>query len=328
MDVGCFLNSQAPQGTPPSQLGKELVEQTRAARDAGFDLVSAGQHYVTDYVQMQLVPLLSRLSAEAGSMKVGTGVVLLPLHHPVAIAEQTTSMAAFCDDFFVGVGAGYRDVEFEAFGVPKRERASRLTEGVELMQRLWTEESVTYDGDHYQVDDLTITPRPEEEPEVWVAANAGRAVERAARIGDAWFVNPHATIAEIREQKREIYDPTREELGEGTEVPVFREAFVADTHEEAVETARDHLWEKYQRYISWGQDEAMEDEDDLHRPFEELAEDRFVLGTPEEVCEQIERYEEELNANAVVLRMSWPSMDNADAVECIRRMGDDVIPYV
>ena len=328
MDVGLFLNSQAPKGTPLSTLGEELIAQTRAAREANFDLVSAGQHYLSDYVQMQLIPLLSRLTAEAGSMKLGTGVVLLPLHHPVEIAEQAVSMASFCDDFFVGVGAGYRDVEFEAFGVPKRERASRLTEGVELMERLWTQDSVTYEGDHYAVEDVSITPRFDEKPEVWIAANAGRAVERAARIGDAWFVNPHATVSEIRKQKHEIYDPAREELGEDTAVPVFREAFVAETHEEAVETARDYLWDKYQRYIEWGQDEAMEDEDDLHKPFDELAEDRFVLGTPAEVCEQIERYEEELNADSVVLRMSWPSMPNEKTLECIELMGDEVVPNV
>jgi alkanesulfonate monooxygenase SsuD/methylene tetrahydromethanopterin reductase-like flavin-dependent oxidoreductase (luciferase family) len=327
MDVGCFLNSQAPQGTPLSTLADDLIAQTRAARDADFDILTAGQHYLADYVQMQLVPLLSRLTAEAGSMTVGTGVVLLPLHHPVEIAEQATSMASFCDDFFVGVGAGYRDVEFDAFGVPKHERASRLSEGVELMERLWTEESVTYEGDHYAVEDVSITPRPDEKPEVWVAANARRAVQRAARIGDAWFVNPHATVTEIEEQKR-AYDAVREEHGEDTAVPVFREAFVADTHEEAVDTARDYLWEKYQRYIEWGQDEAMEDERDLHRPFDELAEDRFVLGTPAEVCEQIERYEEELNADAAVLRMSWPDMPSEKTIECIELMGDEVVPYV
>jgi alkanesulfonate monooxygenase SsuD/methylene tetrahydromethanopterin reductase-like flavin-dependent oxidoreductase (luciferase family) len=327
MDFGYFMNTQAPAGTDPSAFGEELVAQARAAEAADFDLLTAGQHYLADYVQMQLVPLLGRLSAEAGSMTLGTGVVLLPLHHPVEIAEQVTTLSAFCDDLFVGVGAGYRDVEFESFGVPKRERASRLTEGVELMERLWTEDSVTYEGDHYAVEDVSITPRPDEKPDVWVAANARAAVERAARIGDAWFVNPHATVTEIADQKA-AYDAVREERGEDTGVPVFREAFVAETHEAAVETARDHLWDKYQRYIQWGQDEAMEDADDLHRPFDELAEDRFVLGTPAEVCEQIERYEAELNADAVVLRMSWPGMDVQETLDCVELMGDEVVPNV
>ncbi|MFC6988293.1 LLM class flavin-dependent oxidoreductase [Haloplanus sp. GCM10025708] len=327
MKFGLFVNPQAPAGTAPTALADDLLAQTEAARDAGFDLVTTGQHYLADYAQLQLMPLLARMTAVSGSMRVGSGIVLLPLHHPVEIAEQLTTLSALCDGVVAGVGAGYRDVEFESFGIPKEERAGRLAEGVELMNRLWTEENVTFDGEFYSVDDVSITPRPAEKPDVWVAANARRAVERAARIGDAWFVNPHATVAEIREQKRQ-YDAVREERGEDTDVPVFREAFVAPTRDEAVSAAREHLEAKYQRYIEWGQDEAMEDQEDLHRSFEELAEDRFVLGTPEEACAEIERYEEELNASDVVLRVCWPGMDNERAVECIERIGDDVIPHV
>lgn len=328
MQFGLFLNPQTHAHEPLSGLLDDLFELTRAARGAGFDLVTTGQHYLADYAQAQLMPLLGRLTAEAGSMTIGSGVVLLPLHHPVEIAEQMTTLAAMADGgVVVGVGAGYRDVEFDSFGIPKRERVGHLVEGVELMRSLWTGESVTYDGEFYQVENVAITPRPDETPPVWIAANARRAVERAARIGDAWFVNPHATITEIREQKR-AYDAIREARGEDTAVPVFREAFVADTHDAAVETARDYLWEKYQRYIEWGQDEAMEDARDLHRPFDELAEDRFLLGTPEEVCAEIERYEAELDAQMVVLRVAWPGLPIEDAVKCVQLIGDEVVPNV
>jgi alkanesulfonate monooxygenase SsuD/methylene tetrahydromethanopterin reductase-like flavin-dependent oxidoreductase (luciferase family) len=204
----------------------------------------------------------------------------------------------------------------------------RLVEGIRLLELLWTEEAVTYDGDYYSVEDATISAIPSEKPPIWLAANADRAVRRAAEMSDAWFVNPHSSMGEIRAQKRDIYDPIREERGESTTVPMIREGFVAETEEEAYETAREYLEPKYERYISWGQDEAMEDEQDLHKPFDELAEDRFVLGTPAEVCEQIERYEEELNADSVVLRMSWPSMPNEKTLECIELMGDEVVPNV
>jgi alkanesulfonate monooxygenase SsuD/methylene tetrahydromethanopterin reductase-like flavin-dependent oxidoreductase (luciferase family) len=199
MDFALFLNSQAPTDRSAGELFEGLVTQTCAARDSGFDMITMGQHYLADYVQLQLVPALSRLAAEAGSMTVGTGIVLLPLHHPVEIAEQITTIGAFADGVVAGVGAGYRDAEFDAFGVPKSERGPRLAEGIELMNRLWTETEVTYDGDFYAVEDATITPRPAERPEVWVAANARPAIERAARLGDRWFVNPHATVSEITE---------------------------------------------------------------------------------------------------------------------------------
>ena len=328
MEFGLFLNGQAPDDGSFPDLLDGLVGQTETARDAGFDLVTTGQHYLTDYVQAQLVPLLSRLTAHAGDMTVATGVVLLPLHHPIEIAEQITTLDGLAGGGAIaGVGAGYRDVEFESFGVPKHERGPRLAEGIELMNRLWTEERVTYDGEFYSVEDVEITPRPAEKPPVWVAANARPAVERAARLADAWFVNPHATISEIREHKRR-YDEIRADLGKDTGVPVFREAFVAPTTGEAYEIARPHLESKYRRYVDWGQDEAMEESGDLSREFDDLAEDRFVIGTPAEAAAEIERYEEQLDAERVVLRVSWPGMADERAHECIELIGDEVVPHV
>jgi alkanesulfonate monooxygenase SsuD/methylene tetrahydromethanopterin reductase-like flavin-dependent oxidoreductase (luciferase family) len=324
MDFTLFLNSQAPTDQSAEELFEGLVTQTRAARDSGFDMVTMGQHYLADYVQLQLVPALSRLAAEAGSMSVATGIVLLPLHHPVEIAEQITTIGSFADEVVAGVGAGYRDAEFDAFGVDKRERGPRLAEGIELMNRLWTEKGVSYDGEFYSVEDATITPRPDEKPEVWVAANSRPAIERAAKLGDRWFVNPHATVAEITEQKT-LYDEHKE--GD-TSVPVFREVFVAETTEEAREIARPYLEPKYERYVEWGQDEAMEDAEDLHRPFDDLAEDRFLLGTPEEVCEEIETYQETLDPSHMVCRVQWPGLSYERARECIELIGDEVVPQV
>lgn len=327
MDVGLWLTPQAPAGDDPAALATDLLAQAETARESGFDLLSTGQHYLTEYVQLQLVPLLSRLTAVSGELTLASGVVLSPLHHPVELAEQFATLDALAAGPVVcGVGAGYRDREFEAFGVPKGERTGRLREGVELMRRLWTESSVTFDGEFYSVRDASITPRPADPPPVWVAANARPAVERAARIGDAWFVNPHATLAELRAAK-DAYDAVRRERDADTAVPVFREVFVAPTTREAVETARPYLADKYDRYLDWGQDEAMDDPESLHGSFESLAEDRFLLGTPAEVCAEVERYRD-LDASHLVCRVHWPGMDTERAVECIELLGDEVVPNV
>lgn len=329
MKIGLYLNPQGDSETTGRRLGEELVELARVADAAGFDHLSAGQHYLSEFTQLQLLPFLSRLTGEVSGMEIATGVVLLPFHHPVDVAERIATLDALHDGSTVfGVGAGYRDAEFDAFGVPKRERVPRLVEGLELVDRLLAETGVSYQGDYYAVEDATIPVRPDDGVETWMAANANPAVERAARLADAWFVNPHSTVGEIGAQKRERYDPARAERDRSDAVPVLREAFVAPTREEAVEVARDHLWEKYQTYIDWGQDEAMEDEDDLHRPFDALAEDRFVLGTPAEVCEEIERYERELNASHVVFRCHWPGLSTDRVRECLELIGDEVIPNV
>ncbi|KXB00002.1 luciferase [candidate division MSBL1 archaeon SCGC-AAA259M10] len=325
MKFGLFLNPQAPLGQEPESIFEGLVEQTREARDGGFDLIMTGQHYLTDYIQLQLFPLLSRLSAESGSMTVATGIVLLPLHHPIEIAEMATTLDVIAEDVVVGVGVGYRDIEFESFGVKKSERGDRLKEGVQLMKELWANEEVTFDGEYYSVNNVSINPRPEKNLPVWVAANSRSAIERAARISEGWLVNSHSTVSEILGLKQS-YDDIREQEGETMEVPVIREAFVAPSREEAVEIGRKYLGPKYKRYIEWGQDEAMEDEEDLHRSFDDLTEDRFLLGTPEEVSDQIERCEKKLDANYMIFRIQWPGLPHEKALRCIQLIGDEIIP--
>ena len=86
MKFGLYLNCQTTTDRSPETLLDGLIAQTTAAREAGFDMITTGQHYLSDYVQIQMVPLLSRLTAESGSMKVGTGIILLPLHQPVDVA--------------------------------------------------------------------------------------------------------------------------------------------------------------------------------------------------------------------------------------------------
>lgn len=328
MKIGLYVNPQDTSERTGRELRDGMLELARTADAVGFDHISAGQHYLSDFTQLQLFPFLSRLTGEVENATLSTGVALLPFYHPVDFAERAATLDTLHDGETVfGVGAGYRDEEFEAFGIPKSERVSRTVECVELATRLFTEESVTYEGEHYAVEDATLPVQPEE-PTLWMAANANPAVERAARLSDGWYVNPHSTIGEIEAQKESVYDPVREERGEPTAVPILREAFVAESREAALEVARESLWEKYQRYIDWGQDEAMEDEQDLHQPFDELAEDRFLLGTPEEICAEIERYETELDASHVIVRSHWPGIDYERVRESVELMGDEVIPNV
>jgi alkanesulfonate monooxygenase SsuD/methylene tetrahydromethanopterin reductase-like flavin-dependent oxidoreductase (luciferase family) len=329
MKYGLFVNPQAPSSEAPESLADGMISMAKAASDIGFDHVSSGQHYLSDFTQIQLLPYLARLTGEVDIDELSTGAVVLPLQQPVDLAEQIATIDAMHDGkTHLGVAAGYRDVEFENFGIPKSQRAPRLTEAIEIISQLLTEREVTYDGKFYSVTDATLPFRPDGEIPIWIAANADVAVERSARISDGWFVNPHSTVSEIVQQKQDIYDPVREEAGEDTGVPVIRETFVAPTREEAVDVARKYLEQKYQRYVEWGQDEAMEDDTELSQPFDRLAEDRFLLGTPEEVAAEIQRYKDELNPSHMMFRLQWPGLSYDRSIECIELIGDEVIPNV
>ena len=117
-----------------SQAGRfqEHLEQVRLASAVGFDSVWASQHYLSaPFTYFQPIPVLARVAAESGTMSLGTGVLLLPLHHPVEVAEQIATLDVICGGRFIfGVGLGYRDVENQAMDQDPTQRVGRLVESL------------------------------------------------------------------------------------------------------------------------------------------------------------------------------------------------------
>ena len=200
MKVGLFITNQQTLDTDMVSALDDQFAMVRLARDRGWDSLFSGQHYLNEgnNKQLQTVPLLARLAAEAGEMTIGLGILLLNLHNPVYTAETVATLDIIArGNFIFGVGLGYRDIEFDAFGVPKGERVKRLEEYLTLVERLWTEDRVSYEGPGCRLDNVHMNIRPVQKPRppIWMAANTDPAVKRAARMADAWFINPHATPA-------------------------------------------------------------------------------------------------------------------------------------
>ena len=333
MKLGLFINAQYLPGESMPRKIQESVEQVRAARRAGFDLICAGQHYLSAPYQMSTpFPLLARLAAESGDMEVASTVILVPLHNPVELAESVATMDAICGGRFVfGVGLGYRDEEYAAFGSERGQRVGRLRESLEVMKRLWTEEEVEHRGKFYQVPRVRPSTRPVQKPHppIWVAANGDSAIRRAARWGYPWLVNPHATVPTVAKQLA-LY---RTELGRADQpipqvLPMMRELYLAQDQETAYLESQPYLEGKYSAYASWGQDKALPGEESFTMPFPDLARDRFLLGSPAQVVQEIRRYGDELGVNYLIFRLQWPGMDQGRALRQIEIMGRDVIPEV
>ena len=136
-----------------------------------------------------------------------------------------------------------RQVEFDAFGVPKGERVQRFENYLGLIQRLWTEDRVSYDDSTCHLSNVRMNIRPVQKPRppIWIAANNDPAVKRAARLGDAWFVNPHSTIDTVRRQWA-VYQSELEAVGKAPprELPMIKEVYCAKDRVTAIEMAG--LW--------------------------------------------------------------------------------------
>ncbi len=333
MKLGLFINAQYLPGESMPLKIQESVEQVRAARRAGFDLICAGQHYLSAPYQMSAnFPLLARLSAESGDMEVASTVILVPLHNPVDLAESVATMDAICGGKFVfGVGLGYRDEEYTAFGSERSQRVGRLREALDVMKRLWTEEEVEHHGQYYQVPKVKPSTRPVQKPHppIWVAANGDSAIRRAARWGYPWLVNPHSTVPALAKQLA-LYRTELDRAGQPIPevLPMMRELYLAQDQETAYLESQPYLEGKYAAYASWGQDKVMPGEENFTMPFPELAKDRFLLGSPAQVVQEIRRYGDELGVNYLIFRMQWPGMDQERPLHQIEVMGREVIPHV
>ena len=331
MKFGLIISKQHPPGVSMVERFREHIEQVRAARDAGFDLIAMGQHYLsTPFQEIQTLPALARLAAEAGTMRVAATVLLLPLHNPVDIAEQVATLDVICEGRFIfGVGLGYRDAEYEAFGVRPKERVARFVEGLQVIKRLWTEEEVTHHGRFFHLTKARMVLKPVQKPHppLWFAANNDGAVERSARMADAWVINPHAKLS-ILEHQMALYRKALQETGKPfpAELPMIKELYVAPDRQTAIRECRPFLEAKYQAYASWGQDKALPREDSFDLAFEELVQDRFIIGDPDDCVHELRRYVDALGVNCFILRIQWPGMEQPKVLRTMKLLAECVMP--
>ena len=332
MKLGFFVTNQYLPGESMPQKIQESSEQVKAARDAGFSLIATGEHFLAAPYQMSnSFTLLSRLAADAGDMQVAATVILVPLHNPVELAESIATLDAITNGKFVfGVGLGYREEEYTAFGVQQGERVGRFNEAMDLIKRLWSDEEVEFNGKYYTVPKTKISTRPvQTPPPIWVAANNDVAIRRAARWGYPWLINPHATVPMVADQWNR-YKAALDEFGNPipSELPMMREMYVAQDRETAFIESQPFLEGKYKAYADWGQDKALPGEESFSVPYQDLAKDRFLLGSPDDIVSEFRRYAEELGVNHMICRMQWPGMPQEQVLKQIELLGREVIPRI
>jgi alkanesulfonate monooxygenase SsuD/methylene tetrahydromethanopterin reductase-like flavin-dependent oxidoreductase (luciferase family) len=334
MRYGIGMRTQYPQGDDMVRRTEDQMAQARLADKLGFDSLMKSQHLAGYPLQeFQQVPFLGRVMAEAPNLRLITGIVLLSLHKPLDLAEQLATIDVMSGGRLTfGAGLGYREVEFKGFGTTSKDRVPRFIENLEAIKRLWTEDEVTMKGSHFELDHVRVSLKPAQKPmpPIWIGANADGAIKRAAKLGDAWFINPHQKMETIARQL-DIYRRALDELGKPfpKELPLAREIFIAPSKKQAMNRCGAYLAEKYKIYHEWGQDKAMpEGDNDLSLALEELQEDRFLLGPADQIAESLIQYNRQLGVDHVVLQFHWVGMPQDLVLEQMQMFAEEVMPKV
>ena len=176
-----------------ARLYAETLEQAAwAERELGFGSAWISEHHlaVDGYTPSPLT-LAAALAMRTERLRIGTSIVILPLQHPIRLAEDALTVHAISGGrFSLGVGMGYREVEFAGFDSPIRKRLGRFEEGVEILRAAFEGRTIRHRGRHFDLGEITITPRPDANggPELWIGGFAPAAVARGARVGDGMLL--------------------------------------------------------------------------------------------------------------------------------------------
>src|SRR5512145_1251133 len=308
----------------------ETIRECERAEAAGFDSVWLGEHHNNRTLYPTPLLALAAIAGRTRRVRLGTAVLLLPLYHPLAVAEEAAMVDMISGGRLVlGVGAGYAPEGFAAFGVWIKEHGSGMDEAGPLIQRLWSEDTVTQAGRHYHVINAAVSPRPVQRPcpPIWFGGWVEPAIRRAGRLGEAWLGGPSATLDEVAACGR-LYRRARKEAGRepnSGELALMRYVFVA----ESVERARDLAGPGFIRafedtYFRWPHPVVKRPPGSL--TIERLAEDRIVLGDPASCIRQIQRFQGALALGHLIFRVSAPGVPRDAAMRSLDLLTREVLP--
>jgi len=231
MRVGISLNSTYAV-RDPREGARRMIERARAANTAGLDSLFVGDHHATPIPYYQNTAILGRCLAEWDDRPAGA-LYLLPLWHPVLLAEQVGTLASIArGPFILQCAIGPDDNQFPALGVDARKRPSRFEQSLAILRQLWSGEVVSSDG-AWSFSEARVSPVPPEPVQVWIGAMADPAIERAARLGDGWLASPGlppALAAAQLRRYREFCDSL--DVAQGT-AAIRRDVYVGADADEA-----------------------------------------------------------------------------------------------
>ncbi len=290
-------------GTPSAATIFELIDKADAW---GIDSVWLSDHIIDVGVHPELdtPSMLAAIAARSTRLKLGPSVLLLPLRHPVIAAKTFATLDYLAPGRVIcAVGLGANPKEFGAVGMTIEHRAGKLDEGMLLMRKLWAESHVTFTGKYYQVEDVTIEPKPARGYiDLWVGGRTDYALKRVARVGDGWFAS-RVTPQQYREGRQKIAEYAREYSRDAADIEAGAIVFcnVADRSQDA-HAAADRFFQN------------MADREHVQQ--------YWPIGSPQECCEKLAHYIEAGLTKFVL----WPACPPGDLIAQVDRFAHQLMP--
>jgi alkanesulfonate monooxygenase SsuD/methylene tetrahydromethanopterin reductase-like flavin-dependent oxidoreductase (luciferase family) len=316
----------------------EMTELLPLAEELGFDAFHTTEHHF-QHNGWCPSPLIV-LAAAAGltrRMRLVSNVLLVPLYDPIRLAEDIATLDNISGGrITVGVSPGYASEEFEAYRIPREERFRRFEEAIDILGLAWTGEPFGFDGEFFRLPEMTLVPRPVQQPiPVWYGVSGPKLLRRAAARGFPVTASQRHTVSELKDHFARFDAAAAERGAEIKERPIIREAFVAPTLAEAERIAGPaltHIFELYERKSAAGERELRDDDGNLVGAGSKLDfrayRSRYILGDPAMVAEQVRALEGELRPTELILRMQLPGIPTPDLRRSMELFAHEVRPVL
>ena len=332
MRFGFFDQLPCPDGFTEHQRYKDILAQIDLADTLGYDTVWLTEHhFAEDGYSPSLMTLAGAAAACTRRVRIGTFLLLLPLHNAVRVAEDAATVDVISRGRFdLGIGKGYAPHEFVGYGIARKERASRFEEGIDVIRGMWTEAPFSFTGQHYRLRDIRLTPMPVQQPHppLWVGALGPKAVDRAARLG-CHYLGVGDTSAYDEALRRHGRNPA------DFNVAQLIWAHIAPSRDQAWDEAQEHVHWMLSVYGKWlreagelqGPPSFFEPPpaSELRRTKEPLL---FtpIIGNVQEVAEGIEQFTRSVRTTHLVLGMHLPGIDPKIAKRSMETFARELLP--
>ncbi|MET7393986.1 LLM class flavin-dependent oxidoreductase [Dactylosporangium sp. NPDC005572] len=348
MKFSSFLLFHRFDDRPVREVYEYNLAVAELLEEVGFDGVWISEHHFRDYGTVpDLLNMLSYLAGRTERLRLGTGVVVLPLHNPLRVAESAAQLDLLSGgrlDF--GVGRGYQSIEFDGFGIDLAEARDRFDESLEILRGAWTTDNFRHEGTFYSTGEVNLMPRPLQRPHppIYVAAVSPETVTRYAGQGIPILADPAAPFHRVEraaQKWREVAGAAGHDT-EAADLVVSRSVYVAPTVEQA-RADQDRFEKAFDRARIFNEKSAPIDSktQQFAKGFE-YWQDRYfkggdvgtdfrweqleVIGDPERVIAQIKMLQEFGFRNLMCDFGSTRAMPLDDMLSTIRFFAKEVMP--
>lgn len=321
MEFGVYLNQYGDERYQTTF--DELFEQVDMIEDIGYDTAAVGERHFYEDGFYDPFTCLSALGARTESLGLMANILILPVYHPLHLAERIANIDHLTDgNSRWGLSLGYRESELVNFGVDMEDRVGRFMESIHLLKRFLEGDRFDHDGDYFTFEDGYVRPEPIQDPRprLYGGGNADVAIKRAAFRCDGFTAA--VTVPEELEADIKVYEDALNEAGKDPEegnVTIMVDGYVAETEEAAYDALDPYMLDLHEEYIKWGNPEFQE------RPTFDDVDDQCLIGTPSQVAEKIQQYQE-MGVDHVIFRTQFGGMSQESALNSIRLFGEEVMP--